>query len=69
MQVYLIAAEADAEAAKELEAFLKRHGCIVRIALGQAMFHPARPHEMTVGLWSLKTRMSVHQITFHQSRH
>jgi len=64
MQVYILATEADTGVAEELETFLKRHGCMVRIAFDAAMFHPARPGEMTIGLWSLKTRMSAHQITF-----
>ena len=64
MRVYLIAAEGDADVAEACEDFLKRHGCLVRVATGRQVFHPAHPGEMTVALWSLKTRMSANQIIF-----
>lgn len=64
MQVYLIAAEGDAGIATECAEFLRKHGCIVRVALGENLYMPARAGEFTVALWSLKTRMSAKQIMF-----
>ena len=64
MQVYLIAAEDDAAVAAECEEFLRRHGCMVRVELGASFYSPARPGELTLALWSLKTRMSARQIMF-----
>jgi hypothetical protein len=62
--IYLIAAEGDAEVASELEVFLKRRGCVVRVDTGSHFFAPARPQEKTVALWSFNTRMSTKQVMF-----
>ncbi len=64
MQVYLIAAEGDADVADECAEYLRRQGCMVRTEFGATFFSPARPSEMTVALWSMKTRMSAKQIMF-----
>ena len=64
MRIYLIAAEGDADVAEECSTYLSRHGCMVRIELGETFYAPARPGEMTVALWSMKTRMSAKQIMF-----
>lgn len=64
MQIYLIAAEGDADIAEECSDFLRRHGCMVRVDLGDTFYAPARPGEMTFALWSMKTRMSAKQIVF-----
>ena len=62
--MYLIAAEGDADIAEECSEYLKKHGCIVRVELGATFYSPARPGEMVVALWSMKTRMSAKQIMF-----
>ena len=64
MRIYLIAAEGDADIAEECREYLRRHGCIVRVDLGETFYGPARPGEMTIALWSMKTRMSAKQIMF-----
>lgn len=64
MRVYLIAAEGDADIADACGEYLRRQGCMVRIELGATFYSPARPGEMTVALWSMKTRMSAKQIMF-----
>ena len=64
MRVYLMAEEADAEVANRLADFLSKRAMMVRLAIGKDLMMPAHHGEMTVALWSLKTRMSARQIFF-----
>ena len=64
MRIYLIAAEGDADIAEECSGYLRRHGCTVRFDPADMFVAPARPGEMTLALWSMKTRMSSRQIMF-----
>ena len=63
-QIYLLASDADAPSAGEIEALLKQRGYQVRRADQALAYPPARPHEITLALWSHNTEMSVQQIVF-----
>lgn len=63
-QIYLLALEADAEAADGIEAMLKQRGYMVRRAEEKFAFPPARPQEITLALWSRAAQMSAKQILF-----
>lgn len=63
-QIYLLASDADAQAAGEIEALLKQRGYQVRRAEEASAFLPARPQEITLALWSRNVEMSAKQIIF-----
>lgn len=63
-QIYLLALEADAQAADGIETMLKQRGYMVRRAEEKFAFPPARSQEITLALWSRAAQMSVKQILF-----
>lgn len=63
-QIYLLASDADAAAAAEVETLLRQRGYMVRRAEEKYAFPPARPQEMTLALWSKSVQFSSRQILF-----
>lgn len=62
--IYLLALDADAAAAAEVEALLKQRGYQVRRAEEKFAFPPARAQEITLALWSKAVQLSARQILF-----
>src|SRR3990167_156105 len=63
-QIYLLASDADAQAAGEISDLLAQRGYQVRRADEALAFPPARPQEITLALWSRNIEMSAKQILF-----
>lgn len=63
-QIYLLASDADAAVAAEVEAMLRQRGYSVRRAQEQYAFPPARRQEVTLALWSRQVQFSSKQILF-----
>ena len=63
-QIYLLASDADAQAAGEISDLLAQRGYQVRRADEALAFPPARPHEITLALWSRNVELSAKQILF-----
>lgn len=63
-QIYLLAMDADAAAAGEVEQLLKQRGYMVRRAEEKSGFPPARVQEVTLALWSGSAQLSSKQILF-----
>lgn len=63
-QIYLLAADEDAEAAAEIETLLRQRGYMVRRADSKFAYPPARPQEVTLALWSRAMQFSSKQILF-----
>ena len=62
--IYLLASDADAAAAEEIEALLKQRGYQVRRADEKSAYPPARYQEITLALWSKAVQFSSKQILF-----
>jgi hypothetical protein len=62
--IYLLASDADAAAAAEIEALLKQRGYQVRRADEKYAYPPARYQEITLALWSKAVQFSSRQILF-----
>jgi len=62
--IYLLALDADAAAAAEVEALLKQRGYQVRRADEKFAFPPARAQEITLALWSKAVQLSARHIFF-----
>lgn len=62
--IYLLASDADAAAAAEIEALLKQRGYQVRRADEKYAYPPARYQEITLALWSKAVQFSSKQILF-----
>ena len=63
-QIYLLASDADAQAAGEISDLLAQRGYQVRRADEALAFPPARPQEITLALWSRNVELSAKQILF-----
>jgi hypothetical protein len=63
-QIYLLASDTDAQAAGEISDLLAQRGYQVRRADEALAFPPARPHEITLALWSRNVELSAKQILF-----
>jgi hypothetical protein len=63
-QIYLLAMDADAAAAGEVEQLLKQRGYMVRRAEEKSGFPPARVQEVTLALWSGSAQLSSKHILF-----
>ncbi len=66
-QIYLLASDADAAAASDVETMLRQRGYMVRRAEEKYAFPPARPQEVTLALWSKSVQVSSGQIQFTNS--
>lgn len=63
-QIYLLASDADAAVAAEVETMLRQRGYMVRRAEEKYAFPPARRQEVTLALWSRQVQFSSKQILF-----
>lgn len=63
-QIYLLASEADADSAGEVELMLRERGYMVRRAEEKFAYPPARRDEVTLALWSHNVQFSPKQILF-----
>ncbi len=62
--IYLLAADADASAAAEIEALLQQRGYVVRRAEEKLGFPPAQAEEITLAVWSRAVALSRRQTQF-----
>nr|MCU0732360.1 hypothetical protein [Hyphomonas sp.] len=63
-QIYLLASDADAAVASEVETMLRQRGYMVRRAEEKYAFPPARRNEVTLALWSRQVQFSSKHILF-----
>lgn len=63
-QIYLLASDADAAVAAEVETMLRQRGYMVRRAEEKFAFPPARRQEVTLALWSRQVQFSSKHILF-----
>lgn len=63
-QIYLLASDADAAVAAEVETMLRQRGYLVRRAEEKYAFPPARRQEVTLALWSRQVQFSSKHILF-----